>query len=145
MRFDFETMRAHYGESIGSYQGALVYVGSKYDDIPLGGSYCLFDYNNALVIDGTLVGSISVDGRILKRDKAVPWRREAPPLRTSLGDLDVADNKSVESASIDEVLYNAMKAPINVQSLSTGYANADELLKSAYDAEGLYPSAPPLG
>lgn len=128
MRFDFETMRAHYGESIGSYQGALVYVGSKYDDIPLGGSYCLFDYNNALVIDGTLVGSIDVDGRILKRDKAVPWSLISK-------DITIGKNEDKEiDSSIDEVLYNAMKAPINTYTPTTGYANADELLKSAYNS-----------
>lgn len=139
MRFDFETMRAHYGESIGSYQGRLVYVGSKYDDIPLGGSYCLFDYNNALVIDGTLVGSISVDGRILKRDKAVPWRlisKDFAEGEPSAPPQSNANEVDLRGADIDKVLYNAMKAPINVQSLSTGYANADELLKSAYD--GIY-------
>ena len=134
MRFDFETMRAHYGESIGSYQGALVYVGSKYDDIPLGGSYCLFDYNNALVIDGTLVGSISVDGRILKRDKAVPWRLISKDI-TIEKDITIGKNEDKEiDSSIDEVLYNAMKAPINTYTPTTGYANADELLKSAYNS-----------
>lgn len=134
MRFDFETMRAHYGESIGSYQGRLVYVGSKYDDIPLGGSYCLFDYNNALVIDGTLVGSISVDGRILKRDKAVPWRLISKDI-TIEKDITIGKNEDKEiDSSIDEVLYNAMKAPINTYTPTIGYANADELLKSAYNS-----------
>ncbi len=136
MRFDFETMRAHYGESIGSYQGAPVYVKSKYDvdEVSGYGTYCLYDYNNALVIDGTLIGSISTEGRILKRDKAVPWRLISADFGIDK-DITIGKNedKQVDS-SIDKVLYNAMKAPINIQSLSTGYANADELLKSAYNS-----------
>lgn len=131
MRFDFETMRAHYGESIGSYQGALVYVGSKYDDIPLGGSYCLFDYNNALVIDGTLVGSIDVDGRILKQDKAVPWRLISKDIAE--GEPSAPPQSDVSEVDIDKLLYEAMKAPLKISPSCNGYITADDLLKSAYN------------
>ena len=136
MRVDFETMRAHYGESTGSYQGVPVYVRSKYDDIPLGGSYCLFDYNNALVIDGTLVGSIDVDGRILKRDKAVPWSliskdiAEGEPSAPPQSDASEVDLSGVD---IDKLLYEAMKAPLKISSPCNGYITADDLLKSAYN------------
>ena len=136
MRFDFETMRAHYGESIGTYQGAPVYVKSKHDvdEVSGYGTYCLYDYNNALVVDGTLIGSIGVEGRISKRDKAIPWRLISRDFSIEKNvTIGSKEDKQVNS-SIDEVLYNAIKAPINIQSLSTGYANADELLKSAYNS-----------
>lgn len=136
MRFDFETMREHYDESIGTYQGAPVYVKSKHDidEISGYGTYCIYDYNNALVVDGTLIGSISTEGRILKRDKAIPWRLISAGF-TLDKDITIGKNedKQVDS-NIDEVLYNAMKAPINTYTPTTGYANADELLKSAYDS-----------
>ena len=143
--FSYDVLKDKYSKSVGKYKGRDVIVRSKYDD--LGDNvYILYDYNNAFIVDGYWIANISKDGS-LNRRRAGPWVKqervaEGEPSAPPQGNVNEID---LSGADIDKVLYNAMKAPINIQSLSTGYANADELLKSAYDAEGLYPSAPPLG
>lgn len=144
--FSYDVLKDKYSKRVGNYKGRDVIVRSKYDD--LGNNvYILYDYNNALIVDGYWIANISENGALERNEEPIRW---VPRERVAEGESSAPPQGNVNEvdlsgADIDKVLYNAMKAPINVQSLSTGYANADELLKSAYDAEGLYPSTPPLG
>lgn len=144
--FSYDVLKDKYSKRVGNYKGRDVIVRSKYDT--LGNNvYILYDYNNALIVDGYWIANISENGALERNEEPIRW---VPRERVAEGEPSTppqsnANEVDLSGADIDKVLYNAMKAPINVQSLSTGYANADELLKSAYNAEGLYPSAPPLG
>ena len=144
--FSYDVLKDKYSKRVGNYKGRDVIVRSKYDT--LGNNvYILYDYNNALIVDGYWIANISENGALERNEEPSRWVprervAEGEPSAPPQGNVNEVD---LSGADIDKVLYNAMKAPINVQSLSTGYANADELLKSAYNAEGLYPSAPPLG
>ena len=132
--FSYDVLKEKYGKSVGNYKGRDVIVRSKYDD--LGDNvYILYDYNNALIVDGYWIANISENGA-LDRRRAGPWvKQERPaegePFASPRGNVNEVD---LSGADIDKVLYNAMKAPINTYTPTTGYANADELLKSAYDS-----------
>ncbi len=133
--FSYDVLKDKYSKRVGNYKGRDVIVRSKYDI--LGNNvYILYDYNNALIVDGYWIANISENGALERNEEPTRWvPRErvaegepSAPLQGNVNEVDL------NGADIDKVLYNAMKAPINTYTPTTGYADADELLKSAYNS-----------
>ena len=69
--FSYDVLKDKYSKRVGNYKGRDVIVRSKYDD--LGDNvYILYDYNNALIVDGYWIATISEDGSLNHR-RATPW------------------------------------------------------------------------
>lgn len=69
--FTYDELKKKYSKRVGNYKGRDVIVRSKYDD--LGDNvYILYDYNNALIVDGYWIATISEDGSLNHR-RATPW------------------------------------------------------------------------
>lgn len=111
--FSYDVLKNKYGKRVGNYKGRDVIVRSKYDD--LGDNvYVLYDYNNALIVDGYWIATISEDGS-LNRKWESPWKKqERPTSDISSPGLVESDKKSKINLDVDTSL-------------------ADSLLESAYN------------
>lgn len=114
--FSYDVLKEKYLKRVGNYKGRDVIVCSKYDD--LGDNvYILYDYNNALIVDGYWIANINEDGGLSHR-RATPWVKIASPAGRPL-----ACPKGDESGDIDV-------APVEIK---VDTSLADSLLESAYN------------
>lgn len=109
--FSYDVLKEKYSKRVGNYKGRDVIVRSKYDD--LGDNvYILYDYNNALIVDGYWIANISENGALDHREYCRRWEpveREAllagSPLMCPEGDSDISLN--VDSTLVDSLLESA--------------------------------------
>ena len=111
--FTYDELKNKYSKRVGNYKGRDVIVRSKYDD--LGDNvYILYDYNNALIVDGYWIATISEDGSLnhrratpwIKRDRASPAGRPLTcPESDSGGENDIS--LDVDSTLVDSLLESA--------------------------------------
>lgn len=109
--FSYDVLKEKYLKRVGNYKGRDVIVRSKYDD--LGDNvYILYDYNNALIVDGYWIANISENGALDHREYCRRWEpveREAlsagSPLMCPEGDSDISLN--VDSTLVDSLLESA--------------------------------------
>lgn len=109
--FSYDVLKEKYSKRVGNYKGRDVIVRSKYDD--LGNNvYILYDYNNALIVDGYWIANISENGALDHREYCRRWEpveREAlsagSPLMCPEGDSDISLN--VDSTLVDSLLESA--------------------------------------
>lgn len=109
--FSYDVLKEKYSKRVGNYKGRDVIVRSKYDD--LGDNvYILYDYNNALIVDGYWIATISENGALDHREYCRRWKpveREAlsagSPLMCPEGDSDISLN--VDSTLVDSLLESA--------------------------------------
>lgn len=109
--FSYDVLKEKYSKRVGNYKGRDVIVRSKYDD--LGDNvYILYDYNNALIVDGYWIATINEDGALDHREYCRRWEpveREAlsagSPLMCPEGDSDISLN--VDSTLVDSLLESA--------------------------------------
>ena len=111
--FSYDVLKNKYGKRVGNYKGRDVIVCSKYDD--LGDNvYILYDCNNALIVDGYWIATISEDGALMHREA----RRWTPQERPT---------------SCDNILQ-PLEMPLGHDSgLAAGETLVDSLLESAYN------------
>lgn len=112
--FSYDVLKEKYSKRVGNYKGRDVIVRSKYDD--LGDNvYILYDYNNALIVDGYWIATINEDGGLIHR-RATPWVKIASPAASPLmcpegnesGDIDVAPVEiKVDTSLADSLLESA--------------------------------------
>lgn len=111
--FTYDELKNKYSKRVGNYKGRDVIVRSKYDH--LGDNvYILYDYNNALIVDGYWIANISEDGSLSHR-KATPWvkvertslvgRPLTCPEGDSGGESDI--NLDVDMTLVDSLLESA--------------------------------------
>ncbi len=109
--FSYDVLKDKYSKRVGNYKGRDVIVRSKYDD--LGDNvYILYDYYNALIVDGYWIANISEDGSLKHRTVKTVWepmKKEVSsvgsPLMCSEGDSDISFN--VDSTLVDSLLESA--------------------------------------
>lgn len=109
--FSYDVLKEKYSKRVGNYKGRDVIVRSKYDD--LGDNvYILYDYNNALIVDGYWIANISETGALDHKKYCRRWEpveREAlsagSPLMCPEGDSDISLN--VDSTLVDSLLESA--------------------------------------
>lgn len=112
--FTYDELKHKYSKRVGNYKGRDVIVRSKYDD--LGDNvYILYDYNNALIVDGYWIATIFEDGSLSHR-KATPWVK--------------MDRTEINIPSTGSVVESDEKPEIN---LEVNTALVDSLLESAYN------------
>ena len=71
--FSYDALKEKYSKRVGNYKGRDVIVRSKYDT--LGDNvYLLYDYNNALIVDGYWIATINEDGSLNHRAGATVWK-----------------------------------------------------------------------
>lgn len=98
--FTYDELKHKYSKRVGNYKGRDVIVRSKYDD--LGDNvYILYDYNNALIVDGYWIANISEDGSLNHR-KATPWVKLA---RTT---SDISSPGPVVESDVDMTLVDSL-------------------------------------
>lgn len=109
--FSYDVLKEKYSKRVGNYKGRDVIVRSKYDD--LGDNvYILYDYNNALIVDGYWIATINEDGGLSHR-RATPWVKIASPAGRPLmcpegnesGENDI--NLDVDMTLVDSLLESA--------------------------------------
>lgn len=109
--FSYDVLKEKYSKRVGNYKGRDVIVRSKYDD--LGDNvYILYDYNNALIVDGYWIATINEDGGLIHR-RATPWVKIASPAASPLtcpegnesGENDI--NLDVDMTLVDSLLESA--------------------------------------
>lgn len=107
--FSYDVLKEKYSKRVGNYKGRDVIVRSKYDT--LGDNvYLLYDYNNALIVDGYWIATINEDGSLNHR-RVRPWvkqeraaEQEKPlvcPMSDESGDIEV------DTALVDSLLESA--------------------------------------
>lgn len=109
--FTYDELKHKYSKRVGNYKGRDVIVRSKYDD--LGDNvYILYDYNNALIVDGYWIATIYEDGSLSHR-KATPWvkldREEeyyVPPVGVE-SDVKPEVNIDINTSLVDSLLESA--------------------------------------
>lgn len=108
--FSYDVLKEKYSKRVGNYKGRDVIVRSKYDT--LGDNvYLLYDYNNALIVDGYWIATINEDGSLNHRAGATVWKpkerevsREKPlacPKGDESGDIEV------DTSLVDSLLESA--------------------------------------
>ncbi len=110
--FSYDVLKDKYSKRVGNYKGRDVIVRSKYDD--LGDNvYILYDYNNALIVDGYWIATISEDGSLNHR-RATPWTSPVGrPLTCPESDLSGENdsgsdiNFDVDMTLVDSLLESA--------------------------------------
>lgn len=109
--FSYDVLKEKYSKRVGNYKGRDVIVRSKYDD--LGDNvYILYDYNNALIVDGYWIATINEDGGLIHR-RATSWVKIASPAGRPLtcpegdsgGENDI--NLDVDMTLVDSLLESA--------------------------------------
>lgn len=107
--FSYDVLKEKYSKRVGNYKGRDVIVRSKYDD--LGDNvYILYDYNNALIVDGYWIATINEDGSLnhrraglwVKQERAVEQEK---PLVCPKG--DESGDIEVDTALVDSLLESA--------------------------------------
>lgn len=111
--FSYDVLKDKYGKRVGNYKGRDVIVRSKYDT--LGDNvYLLYDYNNALIVDGYWIAKIEENGALSRRQVSTVWEpmeRALPtspvgrPLACPEGDSDIS--LDVDSTLVDSLLESA--------------------------------------
>lgn len=113
--FSYDVLKEKYSKKVGNYKGRDVIVRSKYDD--LGDNvYILYDYNNALIVDGYWIANIEENGALDHREYCRRWERVEK-----------------EAVSCDTVLQPQESPLGHVSGLPVGETLADSLLESAYN------------
>ena len=110
--FSYDVLKEKYSKRVGNYKGRDVIVRSKYDD--LGDNvYILYDYNNALIVDGYWIATINEDGSLNHR-KATPWVKmdrptefDSAPLEMPLGHVSGLPAGEADTALVDSLLESA--------------------------------------
>ena len=115
--FSYDVLKEKYSKRVGNYKGRDVIVRSKYDD--LGDNvYILYDYNNALIVDGYWIATINEDGSLNHR-RAGPWVKQEKaaeqekPLVCLMS--DESGNIEVDTSLADSLLesaYNDILTPL---------------------------------
>ena len=109
--FSYDVLKDKYGKRVGNYKGRDVIVRSKYDD--LGDNvYILYDYNNALIVDGYWIAKIEENGALSRRQVSSVWEPVSPtgrPFECSEGDSGGENDISldVDSTLVDSLLESA--------------------------------------
>lgn len=112
--FSYDVLKEKYSKRVGNYKGRDVIVRSKYDD--LGDNvYILYDYNNALIVDGYWIANISEDGSLDRREYCRKWEPVSPTDSALMcsegdesGDIDVAPVEiKVDTSLTDSLLESA--------------------------------------
>jgi hypothetical protein len=112
--FSYDVLKNKYGKRVGNYKGRGVIVRSKYDD--LGDNvYILYDYNNALIVDGYWIATVDEDGNMNRKWES-PWKKLERPVS--------------DISSSGPVMENDVKPEIN---LDVDMTLVDSLLESAYN------------
>lgn len=115
--FSYDVLKEKYSKRVGNYKGRDVIVRSKYDE--LGDNvYLLYDYNNALIVDGYWIATIREDGSLNHRAGATVWKPKdasaaARPLTCPKG--DESGDIEVDTALVDSLLesaYNDILTPL---------------------------------
>lgn len=114
--FSYDILKNKYGKRVGNYKGRDVIVRSKYDD--LGDNvYILYDYNNALIVDGYWIAKIEENGVLTRRQVSTVWKPVSPT------DSSLTCSEGNESGDIDV-------APVEIK---VDTSLTDSLLESAYN------------
>lgn len=106
--FTYDELKHKYSKRVGNYKGRDVIVRSKYDD--LGDNvYILYDYNNALIVDGYWIATIYEDGSLSHR-KATPWvKLERTEINIpSTGPVVESDSGSDINLNVDMTLVDSL-------------------------------------
>ena len=109
--FSYDVLKEKYSKRVGNYKGRDVIVRSKYDD--LGDNvYILYDYNNALIVDGYWIAKIEENGALSRRQVPTMWEPVSPtgrPFKCSEGDSGGENDISldVDSTLVDSLLESA--------------------------------------
>ena len=113
--FSYDVLKDKYGKRVGNYKGRDVIVRSKYDN--LGDNvYILYDYNNALIVDGYWIAKIEENGALTRRQVSTVW--------------EPMEKKNVPEDSV----LQPLEMPLGHDSgLPAGEALVDSLLESAYN------------
>lgn len=116
--FSYDVLKEKYGKRVGNYKGRDVIVRSKYDD--LGDNvYILYDYNNALIVDGYWIAKIEENGALSHRQVSTVWTpmervvEQEKPLTCPMG--DESGDIEVDTALVDSLLesaYNDILTPL---------------------------------
>lgn len=115
--FSYDVLKEKYSKRVGNYKGRDVIVRSKYDE--LGDNvYLLYDYNNALIVDGYWIATINEDGSLNHRAGATVWipkdaSAAARPLTCPKG--DESGDIEVDTSLTDSLLesaYNDILTPL---------------------------------
>lgn len=108
--FSYDVLKEKYSKRVGNYKGRDVIVRSKYDD--LGDNvYILYDYNNALIVDGYWIATINEDGSLNHRAGATVWKpkervvEQEKPLACPKG--DESGDIEIDTALVDSLLESA--------------------------------------
>lgn len=111
--FSYDVLKDKYSKRVGNYKGRDVIVRSKYDT--LGDNvYILYDYYNALIVDGYWIANIGEDGVLKRRTVETVWepmKNTSPtspvgrPLACPEGDSDIDIN--VDMTLVDSLLESA--------------------------------------
>lgn len=116
--FSYDVLKDKYGKRVGNYKGRDVIVRSKYDN--LGDNvYILYDYNNALIVDGYWIAKIEENGALMRRQVSTVWEpikrvaEQEKPLVCPMG--DESGDIEVDTALVDSLLesaYNDILTPL---------------------------------
>ena len=108
--FSYDVLKSKYGKRVGNYKGRDVIVRSKYDD--LGDNvYILYDYNNALIVDGYWIAKIEENGALTRRQVSTVWTpmervvEQEKPLTCPMG--DESGDIEVDTSLADSLLESA--------------------------------------
>lgn len=113
--FSYDILKEKYGKRVGNYKGRDVIVRSKYDT--LGDNvYLLYDYNNALIVDGYWIAKIEENGALSRRQVPTMW--------------EPMEKKNVPEDSVLQPLEMSLG---HDSGLPAGEALVDSLLESAYN------------
>ena len=117
--FSYDVLKEKYSKRVGNYKGRDVIVRSKYDDLG-DNAYILYDYNNALIVDGYWIAKIEENGALTCRQVSTRWE---PMKKTSPVDKPLTCPEGNESGDIDVALVE----------IKVDTSLADSLLESAYN------------
>ena len=116
--FSYDVLKEKYSKRVGNYKGRDVIVRSKYDD--LGDNvYILYDYNNALIVDGYWIAKIEENGALTRRQVSTRWEpmerasAAARPLTCPMD--DESSDIEVDTSLADSLLesaYNDILTPL---------------------------------
>ena len=108
--FSYDVLKEKYSKRVGNYKGRDVIVRSKYDD--LGDNvYILYDYNNALIVDGYWIAKIEENGALTRRQVSTRWEpmerasAAARPLTCPMD--DESSDIEVDTSLADSLLESA--------------------------------------
>lgn len=106
--FSYDVLKDKYGKRVGNYKGRDVIVRSKYDN--LGDNvYILYDYNNALIVDGYWIATVNEDGNMNRKWES-PWKKLERPVSdiSSPGPVMESDEKSDIELKVDSTLVDSL-------------------------------------